>query len=191
MYFAQLNKMDEKRLVRLSKFISKHLRHEPDALGLTLQVGGWVPIKDLLRGAEARGVKFSFDELREVVITNDKQRYSFDETGTLIRANQGHSTPVDLQLESAEPPAVLYHGTGAQSVKPIMELGLLPMARHHVHLSMDVETALKVGARHGKPTVLVVDAAQMHEQGTMFFRSDNGVWLTAEVPPRFLKVLKG
>src|SRR5688572_21598321 len=113
--------MDDKRKVRLSKFISKYLRHEPEALGLTLQVGGWVPITDLIEGAELVGVHFTLEELREVVATNDKQRYSFDETGTLIRANQGHSTPVDLQLVASEPPSVLYHGTGSRSVAPIME----------------------------------------------------------------------
>lgn len=183
--------MDEKRKVRLSKFISKHLRHEPEALGLTLQVGGWVPVEDLIEGSVLVGMTFTLEELREVVATNDKQRYSFDETGTLIRANQGHSTPVDLQLEQAEPPAVLYHGTAARSVAPIMESGLLPMARHHVHLSADVETARKVGARHGKPVIFEVDAAQMRHEGILFFRSDNGVWLTAHVLPKFLKLLKG
>ncbi len=131
----------------------------------------------------------SRDQLEEVVAGNDKQRFAFDPTGTLIRANQGHSTAVDLQLEPAVPPPLLYHGTGAQHVETIRRDGLKRMARHHVHLSIDVPTATKVGARHGKPVVFEVDAAAMHAAGYTFSVSANGVWLTDAVPPEYLRPL--
>jgi putative RNA 2'-phosphotransferase len=165
--------MDPKRLVKISKYLSKHLRHEPERLGLTLAPGGWVRVEDLLAACA----------------NNDKRRFSFDPTGTLIRANQGHSTSVDLQLEPVTPPALLYHGTGAQFVEAIRRDGLKKMARHHVHLSIDVPTATKVGARHGKPVVLEVDAAAMQRAGHTFYVSANGVWLTDAVPPEYLRPL--
>ncbi|ALG66503.1 RNA 2'-phosphotransferase [Beggiatoa leptomitoformis] len=181
--------MNNKRKIFLSKFISKHLRHEPETLGLTLQVGGWVLVTDLINRALAMGVAFTHEELCEVVETSDKQRYSFDSTKTLIRANQGHSVPVDLQLTAVSPPHVLYHGTAEQFVLAIKDAGLLPMQRHHVHLSADIETARRVGMRHGKPVIFAVDAPVMYEQGIEFFQSDNGVWLTAIVLPQFLTLL--
>jgi putative RNA 2'-phosphotransferase len=179
--------MDSKRLIRVSKFLSKHLRHEPEALGLALEPGGWVRVEDLLAGCERRGLALNWAELVEVVATNDKQRFSFDETGERIRANQGHSTPVDLQLEPVSPPDVLYHGTAEGVVAEILRTGLHRMARHHVHLSAAVPTALKVGARHGRPVVLVVDAAGMSRAGIPFYRSANGVWLVDAVPPQYLR----
>jgi putative RNA 2'-phosphotransferase len=181
--------MDPRRLVKVSKYLSKHLRHQPERLGLTLRPGGWVPVDDLLAACKANQFPVSRDELQEVVASNDKQRFSFDETGTLIRANQGHSTPVDLQLEAAAPPEILYHGTAADSVESILREGLHKMSRHHVHLSAAVPTATAVGARHGRPVVLVVDAAGMARDGLTFFVSDNGVWLTDHVPPRYLSRL--
>jgi putative RNA 2'-phosphotransferase len=127
--------------------------------------------------------------LDEVVARNNKRRFSFDPTGTLIRANQGHSVAVDLQLEPVEPPAVLYHGTGHGAVEPIRREGLRKMARHHVHLSSDRETARAVGARHGRPVVFMVNAAAMRSAGHLFYRSDNGVWLVDHVPPEYLRRL--
>jgi putative RNA 2'-phosphotransferase len=175
-------------LVRISKIMSKHLRHEPEALGLQLEPGGWVLIDDLLKGLDKRGFRISRDALEEVVRDNDKQRFSIDETGLKIRANQGHSTTVDLQLEPAKPPAVLYHGTNEGVVAAILEAGLQRMSRHHVHLSPDLETARRVGMRKGRVVILEVDAALMHSEGIAFYRSDNGVWLVDAVPARFIRV---
>ena len=181
--------VDDRRLVKLSKYLARHLRHDPARLGLVLQPGGWVDVDDLLHACATRGMAMSRAELDEVVERNDKKRYSFDAVGTRIRANQGHSAAVDLQLQPAEPPAELFHGTAAASVDAIMRSGLLPMSRHHVHLSLDTETARRVGARHGKPIVLRVDAAAAAASGSVFFVSDNGVWLVDEVPPAFLTVV--
>jgi putative RNA 2'-phosphotransferase len=180
--------VNDKRRVHVSRFLSRHLRHAPADLGLTLEAGGWVPIDAVLAGAAAAGMRITREELDEVVRTSDKQRFAIDETGTKIRANQGHSVEVDLQLEASEPPAELFHGTAERNVAGILRAGLRKMARHHVHLSPDTETATRVGQRHGKPVVLVVDAAGMRAAGHLFYRSANGVWLVDEVPARFLRV---
>lgn len=179
----------DRNLVTVSKFLAKHLRHAPEALGLTLQSGGWVSVDELLAASERTGFTISYDELIECVETNDKQRFSFDDTGDLIRANQGHSVEVDLQLEEKQPPDVLYHGTVERFLVSIMAEGLRRGKRHHVHLSKDTETARKVGARRGKPVILQVDAGKMHEVRFKFFLSVNGVWLTDAVPAGFLKRL--
>jgi putative RNA 2'-phosphotransferase len=176
----------QSRSTRVSKYLSKHLRHAPHELGLTLQPGGWVPVDDLLAAAHDHGFLISYDELVEVVETNDKQRFSFDASGELIRANQGHSVEVDLQLEEREPPEILYHGTVERFLPSILAGGLNRGRRHHVHLSKDVETARKVGSRRGQPVILEVDAGKMHGDGHRFFVSANGVWLTDSVPPGYL-----
>jgi putative RNA 2'-phosphotransferase len=181
--------MDPKRLVKISKYLSKHLRHEPERLGLVLAPGGWVRVDDLLAACARNNFPISREQLEDVVASNDKQRFSFDPTGTLIRANQGHSKAVDLRLEPAEPPALLYHGTGEKNVEAIGRDGLRKMARHHVHLSIDVPTARKVGMRHGKPVIFEVDAAAMRRAGHTFYVSANGVWLTDAVPPEYLRTL--
>ena len=176
----------DRKLVTVSKYLAKHLRHQPDALGLTLGPGGWVNVDDLLAASAAAGFAISYDDLIECVETNDKKRFSFDETGDLIRANQGHSVEVDLQLEEREPPEILFHGTVERFLAPIMAEGLKKGKRHHVHLSKDMDTARKVGARRGKPVILQVDGARMQSQGYKFFVSANGVWLTDAVPAEFL-----
>ena len=176
----------QSRLVTISKYLAKHLRHAPDALGLTLQPGGWVPVDELLAAAERHGFRITYDELIECVETNDKKRFSFDETGDLIRANQGHSVEVDLRLEEQTPPDVLYHGTVERFLPSIQAEGLKKMKRHHVHLSKDTGTARKVGARRGKPVIFVIDAGRMYRDGFRFFLSSNGVWLTDFVPPDYL-----
>jgi putative RNA 2'-phosphotransferase len=173
-------------LVTVSKFLAKHLRHAPDALGLTLQSGGWVSVDAFLAASARVGFPITYDELIECVETNDKKRFSFDDTGDLIRANQGHSVEVDLHLEERRPPEVLYHGTVERFLASIMTGGLKKGKRHHVHLSKDVDTARKVGARRGKPVILQVDAGKMHAEGFKFFSSVNGVWLTDSVPADFL-----
>ena len=182
--------MEDKQLVRLSKYLSKHLRHTPEALGLTLEPGGWVAVDTLLEACDRRNFRITREELEEVVARNNKQRFSFDPTRTRIRANQGHSIEVDLQLEPVEPPAVLYHGTASHNVEAIRREGLKRMSRHHVHLSGDMSTALAVGARHGKPVVLQVDAIAMHQAGHVFYRSANGVWLVDHVPPEYVSVTR-
>src|SRR6202453_1767561 len=179
--------MMDRKLITLSKFLAKHLRHAPEALGLSLRPGGWVIVDDLLAASKGIGFPISYDELMECVETNDKKRFSFDDTGDLIRANQGHSTAVDLQLEQKQPPEILYHGTVERFLDSIMAEGLKKGKRHHVHLSQDTETARRVGARRGKPVILTVDAAKMHGQGHKFFLSANGVWPVESVPAEFLK----
>lgn len=179
--------MDAKRLVKVSKYLSRHLRHEPERLGITLEPGGWVRVDELLRACARRSFPLSEDELREVVAGNDKRRFSFDDAGTRIRANQGHSVDVDLGLEAADPPPVLFHGTAERNLAAILAQGLERRGRHHVHLSLDVETATRVGARHGRPVVLEVAAAAMAAAGHDFFVTANGVWLTDAVPPRYLR----
>ncbi len=179
--------MENSRLVKISKYLSKHLRHQPHLIGIQLAPGGWVGVDELLAACEKHLFPISRDELNEVVAQSDKKRFSFDSTGTLIRANQGHSVEVDLQLLPVVPPDILYHGTGHQAVEFIEKIGLNKMSRHHVHLSKDVATAKSVGARHGKPVVFIVDAAAMYKAGYEFYCSDNGVWLVDDVPPEYLR----
>ncbi|WP_232663277.1 RNA 2'-phosphotransferase [Pseudonocardia sp. TRM90224] len=176
--------MDDKTLIRISKRLSLHLRHAPEKIGITLDPAGWVRIDTLLAALAAHGRRISRADLDHVVAGNDKQRFIID--GDRIRANQGHSVAVELDLPATEPPAVLYHGTVARFLDAIQREGLRPMARHDVHLSATVETAQRVGARRGKPVVLQVDAAAMHRDGHVFRVSANGVWLTSTVPPPYL-----
>lgn len=181
--------MNDARMVKASKYLSKHLRHQPERLGLRLASGGWVSVDELLAACARHNFPLTREELEEVVARNDKQRFSFDETRRLIRANQGHSVEVNLELEPKEPPTLLYHGTGERSLELILMNGLRKMSRHHVHLSSDVETARRVGARHGRPVVLAVDAAAMQAAGFEFYVSANGVWLVETVPHEYLRVL--
>ncbi|MEU9542918.1 MULTISPECIES: RNA 2'-phosphotransferase [Streptomyces] len=177
--------MDERRTVKVSKYLSKHLRHQPERIGLTLGEGGWVEIDTLIAAAAEHGFRITREELDHVVATNDKRRFAVE--GTRIRASQGHSVEVDLGLPPATPPDYLYHGTVAQNLDAIRAEGLRPMNRHDVHLSPDRETATRVGARRGRPVVLGVDAAAMHRDGHAFRVSANGVWLTEAVPPKYLR----
>ncbi|MDX3309015.1 RNA 2'-phosphotransferase [Streptomyces sp. NPDC054884] len=176
---------DDRRTVKVSKYLSKHLRHQPERIGLTLDEAGWVEIDELIAACAAHGFRFTRDELDHVVAANDKKRFAID--GTRIRASQGHSVEVDLGLEPAVPPSYLYHGTVARSLDAIRAEGLRPMNRHDVHLSADRETATRVGARRGRPVVLSVDAGAMHRDGHVFHLSANGVWLTKAVPPQYLR----
>ncbi|QIJ63580.1 RNA 2'-phosphotransferase [Streptomyces sp. JB150] len=177
--------MDERRTVKVSKYLSKHLRHQPERIGLELDEGGWVEIDTLIAAAAAHGFRFSRAELEHVVATNDKQRFAVE--GTRIRASQDHSVEVDLGLPAVAPPPYLYHGTVARALDAIRAEGLRAMNRHDVHLSADRETATRVGARRGPPVVLAVDAGAMHRDGHEFRVSANGVWLTRAVPPRYLR----
>jgi putative RNA 2'-phosphotransferase len=176
----------DKRLIGVGKYLAKYLRHAPHELGLELQAGGWVLVDDLLAAAEKNGFPISSDELVVCVETNDKQRFAFDVSGEMIRANQGHSVEVDLQLEEREPPEFLYHGMVERFLPSILKEGLVRGKRHHIHLSKDLETARKVGSRRGKPIILQVDAGRMYRDGHKFLLSANGVWLTDAVPPGYV-----
>ena len=172
---------------QLSMLLSYTLRHRPDELGLTLDAQGWVPVADLLEALQARDAGISRAQVEDVVASNDKKRFAFSEDGLQIRASQGHSVAVELGLEPQAPPETLYHGTATRFLASIMAEGLRPGSRQHVHLSPDPATAETVGRRHGKPAILRVAAGAMHEAGTEFYQSANGVWLTAAVPPQFLQ----
>lgn len=175
------------RNVRISKFLSLVLRHQPEKVGITLDREGWVSVSELLHAFESHNFQLTLEELQEVVRTNDKQRFSFSPDGLFIRANQGHSLEVELGYEPVQPPAVLYHGTAERFLSSIMQQGLLKGSRHHVHLSERQETAIEVGRRYGKPVVLKIACAEMHRDGHLFFRSDNKVWLTPHVPARYIE----
>lgn len=177
--------------VRKSKFLSLVLRHEPARAGIVLDAAGWVEVDALLRGCAAAGTRISRDELERIVAQSDKQRFAFSEDRLRIRANQGHSVEVELQLAPQVPPAVLFHGTTDRFLGAILATGLDKRARHHVHLSAERATATSVGGRHGRPVVLVVAAGEMHADGYVFFRSANGVWLTEHVPAKYLREERG
>ena len=181
--------MNAKRAVRISKFVSLVLRHDPAAAGVVLDANGWADVDALLAGAARAGMPFTAEELRAVVARSDKQRFALSADERRIRANQGHSVAVDLELPPAEPPAVLYHGTVDAHLESILAEGLRKRSRQHVHLSADVETARRVGARRGRPVILAIDAAAMHARGHSFWRSANGVWLADAVPREFLSRL--
>ncbi len=172
-------------LIDTSRFISLILRHKPDVIGITLDEHGWASTEELIRGI-ARRQPFDMATLERIVAEDNKQRYSFNADKTKIRANQGHSVPVDVELEAATPPEILYHGTGEKYASSIEEKGLVPKTRLYVHLSADRDTAVNVGARHGKPIIYRVDASGMSRDGYVFYRSVNGVWLTKEVPAKYL-----
>ena len=170
-----------------SKFISLILRHKPETIGISLDEHGWADVQVLIDRINASGGHhLDMDLLEEIVRTDEKQRYSFNEDHTLIRANQGHSIPVDVELEEKMPPALLYHGTGEKYVSAIDEQGLIPKSRLYVHLSADIPTAKKVGSRHGKPVIYTVDCRRMADDGYKFYLSANGVWLTKSVPVEYL-----
>ena len=173
-------------VVALSKFLSLILRHNPSAIGLTLDAQGWARIADLLAKSEASGTFFSEDELLNIVEISDKKRFSLSVDRQYIRAAQGHSVLIRLDLPPLEPPPVLYHGTATRYVDSILPEGLKSRSRQQVHLSIDDETAYRVGQRHGKPLVFTVEAQRMHVSGWQFFLAENGVWLTDHVPPEFL-----
>lgn len=175
---------DSARLTQISKYLSFLLRHQPDAIGLTLDEHGWASIDELI--AKSDDPKLSREIILLVVQTSDKQRFALDQSGQRIRANQGHSIEVELNLSPQTPPAWLYHGTAERFLPAIREQGLLKGKRHHVHLSATPEIAKAVGARYGKPVILQIPAEKMHADGVVFYQTVNHVWLTDHVPPEFL-----
>lgn len=171
--------------VKLGRFLSLVLRHEPQAAGITLDEHGWAEVPALLAGVQATGRKIDMEILERIVRENPKQRYSFNEDHTKIRANQGHSVDVDVELKEAEPPQLLYHGTATRFLPAIRQEGIRKMERQYVHLSADMQVATDVGKRHGAPAVITIDAAAMRRDGVTFYLSENGVWLCDHVPPKY------
>lgn len=178
--------MNEIEKKRISKFLSLILRHQPDIIQLKLDENGWADIEELRTKSAMRKVYFTFEELDEMVETNNKKRFAFNEDKTRIRASQGHSIDIDLGVEPQSPPDYLYHGTAEANIASILEKGIEKRTRQHVHLSADKETAAKVGMRHGKPVILTIRTGKMHEDGILFYRSANGVWLTDFVEARYI-----
>jgi len=183
--------MNKKQKMKVSKLLSFALRHNPESIGITMDDNGWVEVDNLLDCLARDGKAITREELEEVVETNDKKRFAFSDDGTKIRASQGHSVKIDLSLDSEMPPVILYHGTAYQSIPSIIEKGLIKGNRMHVHLSSDIDTALKVGSRKGRPVILTVRAQIMHNNGYKFFKSANGVWLVDSVPTQYMQILEG
>lgn len=179
--------ISEKENTRISKFLSLVLRHKPETIGIELDENGWTDVSVLLGKLHQNDFSIDLEILKHVVATNSKSRFAFNDRFDKIRANQGHSVEIQLGYMAQRPPAILYHGTGEKSVEAIRKSGLLKMERHHVHLSADRETAIKVGQRHGKPFVFEVLAERMFLEQFEFYLSDNGVWLTDHVPAIFLR----
>jgi putative RNA 2'-phosphotransferase len=179
--------ISEKETIRISKLLSLVLRHKPEVLGIHLDSNGWADVDILLDKIKQNGEVISIETLRYVVETNNKKRFAFNENGDKIRASQGHSLEVDLGYTSQTPPSVLYHGTGKNAVQSILSTGIEKRNRQHVHLSANIETAIQVGQRHGQPFVFEVLALQMHKDNFSFYLSENGVWLTDNIPPQYLR----
>ncbi|SEM19144.1 putative RNA 2'-phosphotransferase [Butyrivibrio sp. ob235] len=173
----------------VSKFISLILRHKPETIGISLDEHGWANVDELIAGI-SKTSPINMEILEEIIATDNKQRYSFNEDHTLIRANQGHSIHVDVELKKVTPPDTLYHGSAEKYEKSIDEQGLIPKSRLYVHLSKDYETAVNVGKRHGKPVIYKVKSGVMDKDGIEFFLSENGVWLTKAVPAKYLEKMK-
>jgi putative RNA 2'-phosphotransferase len=182
--------MEEKETTKISKFLSLVLRHKPEVVGIELDENGWTDVSVLIQKCNAYGIHFDFPMLKHVVDTNNKKRFSFDDSLTKIRASQGHSINIDLGYEPKIPPEILFHGTGLKFVESILNTGLEKRNRNHVHLSIDIETAVNVGKRHGKPVVFKIFSGNMVKDcDYKFYLSDNGVWLTDNVPPKYLELL--
>ena len=179
----------DKKLINASKFMSLLLRHKPDTIGLELDECGWANINELIDLSSSNGKQLDKALIERVVSENDKQRFSISEDGCFVRANQGHSFEVNLNLEVQQPPEILFHGTASRFINSIKEQGLVKMNRQHVHLSALEATAVSVGKRHGKPVVLKVEADKMQHDGHVFYLSKNGVWLTDEVPVKYINLI--
>lgn len=179
--------ISDNQLTHISKFLSLVLRHQPETVGIQLDQNGWIDISELIEKSNKYGVQFDREILNHIVATNSKKRFAFNDKFDRIRASQGHSIEIELGYTNQKPPEILYHGTSEKSVQSILEKGLERQNRQHVHLSSDIETAIKVGQRHGKPFVFLVLAEQMYKDNFQFFISENGVWLTDNVPTKYLK----
>lgn len=178
--------MNEIENKRISKFLSLILRHQPEIIELKLDENGWAEVNELITKSAKGRMHFSFEDLEEVVETNNKKRFAFNEDKTKIRASQGHSIAIDLALKTIQPPDFLYHGTADANISSILGKGIEKRSRQHVHLSADKETATKVGMRHGKPVILTIRTKEMHDDGIAFYLSANGVWLTDFVDAKYI-----
>lgn len=178
--------MNEQQKKHISKFISLILRHKPETIELELDENGWADVEALIAQSSKHNVHFTKEELETIVATNDKKRFLFNEPHTRIRANQGHSVNISLDIPAKVPPAYLYHGTIEKFLPAIKTEGLHKMSRQHVHLSHKIGTAQKVGSRRGKPIILSIRSGEMHEDGILFYCSENGVWLTDQVPVKYI-----
>lgn len=178
----------EQQLKHISKLMSLVLRHQPEAIGLHVNENGWASVEELIQKINESGTTVNFDIIKTVVNTNDKKRFAFNNDNTMIRASQGHSIEVELNLKPITPPDVLFHGTASRFVKSILKDGLIKQQRQHVHLSQNKETATAVGARHGKPVILTIDAKAMVNDNFLFFLSDNNVWLVDSVPVQYITI---
>ncbi len=181
----------EKQITHISKFLSLVLRHRPETICIELDQNGWTDVDTLLKKSNIYGIKLDKNTLKHIVETNSKKRFAFNDTLDRIRASQGHSVEIELGYISQKPPEILYHGTAEKSVQSILGTGLGKRNRQQVHLSADIETAVKVGQRHGRPSVFKVFAEEMYNDKFEFFISDNGVWLTDNVPTKYLKQADG
>lgn len=178
----------EKQLKHTSKFISLVLRHKPEEIDLQLDANGWAPVQELIIKMNAAGVPIDADLLHTIVDSNDKNRFAFNADQTMIRASQGHSIEVELNLTPVEPPAILYHGTTEKYLESIFSSGLQKQSRQYLHLSATIEAAKTVGSRHGKPVILSINAKEMYAAGFKFYLSANNVWLADEVPVNYIKL---
>lgn len=179
--------ISEKQITHISKFLSLVLRHQPETIGIQLDQNGWADIDELIEKANNFGTKFDRPTLNHIIETNSKKRFAFNETLDKIRASQGHSIEIELGYTNQQPPEILFHGTSEKFVQSILATGLDKRNRQHTHLSADIETAIKVGQRHGKPFVFKVLVGQMYQDNFVFYISENGVWLTDNVPTKYLK----
>jgi len=179
-----------KEQTTVSKLMSLALRHKPEKLGILLDQHGWAETNELINGINNKGYSVMLDDLEVIVKSNDKQRFKFNDDFTKIRANQGHSIAVNVELTESMPPDILYHGTSLRNLESIQTNGILSQSRLHVHLSDNKETAKQVGSRHGKPIILVIDTKQMHADNLKFYLSENGVWLTDNIPSQYITLLK-
>ena len=178
------------KTTNISRYIALLLRHHPEKAGLCLDEHGWVEVEALIQGVRRRYPEFNRAVLDEIVARDSKQRYAYNQNKTCIRANQGHSIPVDVELKQALPPTILYHGTGEKYVESIQKVGLIPKSRLYVHLSTDIQTAIQVGKRHGQPVIYQIDTQQMIHDGFIFYISANHIWLTKAVPVQYLKIIE-
>lgn len=181
--------INDKQLIHISKFLSLVLRHQPETIGIQLDQNGWTDVNQLIEKANDYGISFDREILEHIIATNSKKRFAFNDTFDKIRASQGHSVDIELGYTNQKPPEILYHGTSEKSVQSILDTGLEKRSRQHVHLSSNIETALTVGQRHGKPFIFKILAEQMYNDNFQFFISDNNVWLTDHVPTKYLKQL--
>lgn len=172
--------------IKLSRFLSLVLRHKPEEIGITLDKNGWVDVKELIEKIKLSSRYIDIEILERIVREDDKGRYSFDEKKEKIRANQGHSIIVELDLKEIMPSTILYHGTATRFLERIKEKGIIKGKRQYVHLSDNIETAKSVGKRHGEVVILPIDIEGLNKIGHKFYLSENKVWLSDDIPSKYI-----